>query len=195
MTAGVYAIVNIATGMAYIGSSKNIEQRWRTHLSNLKYLRFLPPALIEDWKAASGVGFDLKVLEELPAEDEALTSAEQAWMDRYGDLVYNVHRRAARSPVREVMWDLTKMTWNGERWCSCPHLGTHTVVCGYPPTGEHVIGECRYPWPATVPPSATAVAAEQARRQAERYRDAGDEAGAARCNAIADDLEQRTDGA
>jgi transcriptional regulator with XRE-family HTH domain len=45
--------------------------------------------------------------------------------------------------------------------------------------------------PATATGSATAAAA--ARQQAERYRLAGDEAGAARCEAIADELEQRED--
>lgn len=106
MTAGVYAIINTANGMAYIGSSINIEARWQVHRSNLKLGYLLPIGLRDAWQAVGGTGFELRVLEEVCPDEASLVVAEQSWLDRYGDRAYNTirvakrYRRWARTRVR-----------------------------------------------------------------------------------------------
>lgn len=100
MTAGVYTIVSTASGAVYVGSSVDIERRWKGHLSNIKYNRFLPEALLKAWRTTNGDGLEWIVLEEIAGDDQELIRAEQRWMDFYADRVCNVRRKASRAPLK-----------------------------------------------------------------------------------------------
>lgn len=99
MTAGVYAIVNRVTARRYIGSSKNIEQRWSGHHSLFRCRRHVA-ALQRDWEAYGSEAFVLDVLEEVDADGPALVLAERKWIDRFRaenpTCLYNQRRRTFR---------------------------------------------------------------------------------------------------
>lgn len=96
MTSGVYAIVNVVTGVAYVGSSKNIEARWQYRRSALRCGRSDNKALQADWTAVRGKGFRLRILEQID-DANALTAAEQHWLDQYEGHCYNVRMRVWRA--------------------------------------------------------------------------------------------------
>lgn len=96
MTAGVYAIVNTVTGLAYIGSSKNIEVRWQGRRNALRQGKSTNKPLQADWTAARGKGFVLRVLEQVD-DVMALVEAEQRWLDQYDGRCYNIRKRVWRS--------------------------------------------------------------------------------------------------
>jgi hypothetical protein len=80
MTAGVYAIVNTATGTAYVGSSVNIERRWNGRRSALNRGASENKALQADWTTLRGAGFELRILQETESTDAALAGAEDQWI-------------------------------------------------------------------------------------------------------------------
>ena len=89
---GVYAIIHTATGRAYVGSSKNIRQRWGGHrsefLRNDNECRLLQTA----WSESGADAFEWRILERV--DDPAmLVPLEQAWMRRLDALTtgFNVH--------------------------------------------------------------------------------------------------------
>lgn len=98
MTAGVYAIVNTANGMAYIGSSRIIEVRWSGWRSKLSRGQGGNKPLQLDWSAASGDGFEFRILEEIPSGNEIeLSTSESHWIEQYTGRCYNVHANVHRA--------------------------------------------------------------------------------------------------
>lgn len=76
---GVYAIT-CTDGRAYIGSSINIEARWRSHRGDLRRGYHHNPTLQQLWSALGADAFTFEVVEEVPTGP--LLVAEQRWMDR-----------------------------------------------------------------------------------------------------------------
>lgn len=144
MTSGVYAIVNTATGMAYVGSSRTIEARWQAIRSCLKHDWMLAAPLRKAWRESAGVGFEFVVLEETPLDEAALLEAEQRWIDHYGDQVYNVNRIATRIPrAHRNPWSVpADWFWSEGRWRS-PKLWVRFAHPGPPPEETFVIGNER----------------------------------------------------
>lgn len=105
MTAGVYAIVNTANGMAYVGSSIDIEKRWAYHRSTLQRNApwDSPRVLIRAWNDVAGEGFEWIILEETEPNEDTLEQTEQRWIDHYAGRLYNVRVQAKRmSRVRKL---------------------------------------------------------------------------------------------
>jgi group I intron endonuclease len=87
----VYAIIHRETLLAYIGSSNNIPSRWSTHRRDLATGRHPNRVLSELWDQAGADAFEFRILEPV-ADDSALRSREQAWLDwwkRNGLRVFN----------------------------------------------------------------------------------------------------------
>lgn len=80
MTAGVYAIVNTATGRVYVGSSRNIESRWSGRRGALNKGQGSNRALQADWSVSQGAGFEFRVLEVTSDDNDVLLTAERRWM-------------------------------------------------------------------------------------------------------------------
>ena len=101
MTSGVYAIINTVTGMAYVGSSRNIEARWKVWQSVLRrpQSKHSNKMLYEDWVASGESVFELRTLEETTAEFDALVEAEQRWISAFEGRRYNVHAKPRRAKV------------------------------------------------------------------------------------------------
>jgi len=97
MTAGVYAVRNTLNGMAYIGSSLNIEQRLQAHRSNLRRGAGCNRQLSTAWQAVGEERFEFVILETTVEDDWILTTAEQKWLDTYADRSYNLLSEARRA--------------------------------------------------------------------------------------------------
>lgn len=80
MKSGIYAIVNIVTGKAYVGQAFNIKKRWTNHEVELRLQRHVNPYLQASWNKWTENYFIFIVLER--CEIEFLTTREQCWMDK-----------------------------------------------------------------------------------------------------------------
>lgn len=88
-TAVVYAVKS--AGGAYVGHSRDIEQRRRSHLSALRNGHHPNKPLQSAWDVEGEEAFEIVVLEEVAPED--LIVAEQRWIDACG--TYNAHPATA----------------------------------------------------------------------------------------------------
>lgn len=79
MTCGVYQIINLTNGHCYIGSSINIEERWKNHLGCLRRGKHHAPKLQAAFNRDGEAAFRLLILEEAPLEK--LNEVEQRWID------------------------------------------------------------------------------------------------------------------
>lgn len=102
MVAGVYKIINIANQRIYVGSSSNIESRWRTHLSALRHHRHGNPVLQEDWDNYGMEVFAFHLLEQIDDKEERF-DREQFYIDSLSDK-YNIcpiSRNSSKRPVSD----------------------------------------------------------------------------------------------
>lgn len=79
---GIYAITCNPTGKRYIGQSASIGDRWLTHRSHLARCRHANRYLQSAWDKHGQDAFSFDVLEYTASDRDALSSAEQAWVDR-----------------------------------------------------------------------------------------------------------------
>lgn len=88
---GVYKIKNIINGKIYIGSSKDINKRWKQHLNLLKKGIHHSYKLQEEWDQFGENCFIFEILQ-IVDDEKHLKIAEQSWLDKYKPYVhgYNV---------------------------------------------------------------------------------------------------------
>lgn len=79
MACGIYAIKNLASGRHYVGSSIQIEARWRQHRRFLRLGQHHSPALQRSWVKHGAEAFAFMILEECDRAD--LHAREQCWID------------------------------------------------------------------------------------------------------------------
>jgi group I intron endonuclease len=97
--AGIYSIFCTANGKQYIGSSKNIHERWTTHRNSLRrnthFCRHLQHAFNKYGKDAFVFNVVEHVIEPIISSKQ-LTDIEQIWIDAYWDqgLLFNVKPKA-----------------------------------------------------------------------------------------------------
>lgn len=77
---GIYKIVNIKTGKFYLGSSKDIDQRWKIHKKELRSRKHHSAHLQYSWNKHGANAFILEILEELASVD-TLKEREQYYLD------------------------------------------------------------------------------------------------------------------
>ena len=75
---GVYKITNTLTGDFYIGSSKNIMQRWATHKSPSNCIRQPKSRLYQDMTKYGSNNFTFEIIEETDNRKER----EQYWIEQ-----------------------------------------------------------------------------------------------------------------
>lgn len=75
----VYQIVNTVTGDCYVGSSKNVMQRWADHKSPSKWERFPNNKLYQDFQKFGLDKFKFQVL--APVTPENLKQVEQEFIE------------------------------------------------------------------------------------------------------------------
>lgn len=116
---GIYAIVNGATHMAYVGSSASVASRYSAHKRHLndhlwEGLSHANQALQKDWNVYGEDMFELVLLEACPAG--MLLTREQRWLDFFGmENLYNV--RKANDPSgaidKELAADVRELKESG----------------------------------------------------------------------------------
>ena len=79
MQCGIYQIRNIVNGKIYVGSSKNIPQRWKKHKSKLKHSTHPSKHLQNAWGKYGAHNFVFEVLEE--CDISLLIIKEQHYLD------------------------------------------------------------------------------------------------------------------
>lgn len=93
MTQGIYKIENRLNGKVYVGSSVDIERRWKTHRRALRGGCHYNPYLQHSWDKHGEDAFVLTVLEEV--ETDTLLATEQRCINEYlGRNCYNIARSA-----------------------------------------------------------------------------------------------------
>lgn len=97
MSAGIYTITNSLNGKVYVGSSANVEQRWRQHRSDLRLGRHKNPALQSAWSKYGSEAFAFRLVEIVESEPD-LVSREQHFIDTLMAAVtgYNLCKVAGR---------------------------------------------------------------------------------------------------
>lgn len=96
---GIYSIKNTLNGNIYIGSTFKFQERWATHLSNLRAKRHVNKYLQNSFNKYGEALFTFHVLEEV-YDSEKLLEREQYWMD-FLNPSYNICKEAGRPPVIE----------------------------------------------------------------------------------------------
>lgn len=94
---GIYKIRNRDNDKYYIGSSKNIQKRWREHLNGLRGNRHENEYLQRAWNKYGEKTFEFEIVENI--EPEYLLLTEQRYLDcvkqDLGDKCYNLSPFAA----------------------------------------------------------------------------------------------------
>lgn len=76
---GIYKITNLNNNKFYIGSSKNIQQRWAKHKALLRYNKHENSKLQNSWNKHGEDNFLFEIIEE--CEEESLFIREQYYLD------------------------------------------------------------------------------------------------------------------
>ncbi len=79
MKSGIYKIVNKVNGKYYIGSSNDIDGRWREHINDLKANRHHNVYLQRSWNKYGGQSFEFLLLELISPSE--LLRREQEYLD------------------------------------------------------------------------------------------------------------------
>lgn len=106
----VYLIKNKINEKVYVGSTKNLEQRWRGHLSSLRIGKSFNMYLQEDWDKYGEENFEFIFIEE---DTFGGFEREQYWMDLYTsydrDKGYNISPTAGTTLGRRHREDSKKL--------------------------------------------------------------------------------------
>lgn len=107
---GIYCIRNTIDNKVYVGSSCDIENRWKNHIWLLKNGFHHSSHLQNAWNKYDSNSFSFEILEELSDNKEVLISREQYWIDKFASYNpengYNIMQRAGgnhKPPKRQLL--------------------------------------------------------------------------------------------
>lgn len=103
---GIYEIRNLVNNKVYVGSSANIDQRWRRHRNKLRTGKHTSKHLQHAWNTYSEDNFKFSIIEGIDENHEDfkkyLLEREQFYIDKYNvcnpDFGYNICAHAG-SPL------------------------------------------------------------------------------------------------
>lgn len=102
---GIYKITNIKNNKMYIGSSKNIEFRWKEHIYNLNNNKHHSIKLQRAWNKCSADIFKFEIIEEV-FDLNNLLEREQYWLDKTkcyeSKFGYNISKVAGKVPNSQI---------------------------------------------------------------------------------------------
>lgn len=101
-TCGIYAIVNVLSGKAYVGSAIDIACRWYGHLHDLERGKGQPKLQAAWNKYGPGV-FRFVVLERVARDRATLLNAEQGYIDTWG-IPFGYNLRSVASSNLGILW-------------------------------------------------------------------------------------------
>lgn len=76
---GIYAIVNTASGRAYVGMAACFRDRWNKHRSDLDRNKHCCAALQADWSAFGSNSFEFQILEIIPFRAHNRVYRQREW--------------------------------------------------------------------------------------------------------------------
>ena len=83
---GIYGIFNTINNKVLIGSSGNIESRWKRHISDANRKAHCNPHFQSAWVKYGRDAFQFKIIEECTKDVNILISKEDYWMSYYNSL-------------------------------------------------------------------------------------------------------------
>jgi group I intron endonuclease len=110
MTRGIYCITCTATGDRYVGRSIQIEQRWKTHLSQLRSSCHKNRLFSQAWENYGESAFKFEVLESCEKSTTfiQLEALERKWITSI-NATYNID--PFRDERNNYMSELMKNRW------------------------------------------------------------------------------------
>ena len=103
MTAGIYRIFNISSNKSYVGSSINIERRWKGHIASLKRGAHRNRHLQRSFDMHGIDSFSFSILE--VAKRDIILEREKYWMEKYDvnnpDCGYNIYENPLKPGYRK----------------------------------------------------------------------------------------------
>ena len=109
---GIYIIINTITGDFYIGSSKNVKERWRSHKSPSRWKQCPNNSMYQDMKKYGVDKFELQILAEV--EIDKLKETEQHFIEELKPTYNNrnakgwdIERQKERSKERKKKYRKT----------------------------------------------------------------------------------------
>jgi group I intron endonuclease len=124
MTCGIYKIINKVNGKYYLGSSENINTRWKFHRYDLRHNKHHSIHLQRAWVKYGEASFIFEIIEEVP--NELIIEKEQYYLDTFKpwdeQVGYNMSKFASGGDlisyhpnidtIREKQRISTKKRWN-----------------------------------------------------------------------------------
>ena len=115
----VYKITNTITGDFYIGSSKNVKQRWAVHKCQSVWKNYPNKQLYQDMRKYGVDKFELQILEEV--EEDSLKEAEQQFIEKlkptynnYNAKGWNIERQKEYHKKSSKKYDNQLCFYNGQ---------------------------------------------------------------------------------
>lgn len=93
---GTYKIENTSNGKIYVGSSKDIKSRWKSHKTRLRSGYHENDHLQRSWDKYGEESFEFSVIKELDSHKDALRQ-EQLLLDEMDNQYYNISDSAYAS--------------------------------------------------------------------------------------------------
>lgn len=103
---GIYQIKNIINNKIYIGSSKDINNRWKSHIGLLNNNKHHSWKLQSDWNVFKEDNFKFEIIEIINNSD-SLLEIEQQWLDRIkcykNDIGYNISNTSKSTNINKIL--------------------------------------------------------------------------------------------
>lgn len=120
MKSGIYNIINTTNGKRYVGLTKNLEVRWRTHVNKLREGKHRNAHLQYAWNTYGESSFCFEILER--CEESKLFDREHYWATFYDthnhEKGYNIRPTDAEGRIIQSEETKAKIGLTSRRPCS-----------------------------------------------------------------------------
>lgn len=126
---GVYKITNIANCKIYVGSSKDIENRWKQHMDALTKKEHANTHLQNAWNKYGCQSFKFEIIEE--CDPSVQFEREQFYLNTlnpFGDHGYNIVRQISKQYMSDN-YMVKKCERCGDNYNTFSHLSKYCELC------------------------------------------------------------------
>jgi len=130
----IYKITNLINSKIYVGSSKDVDIRWRIHISDLNLGTHCNTPLQHSWNLHGATAFEFEVLEYV-ANEKDLIVREQYWMN------------LTNCCDREVGYNLAKLAGSnlGKKHTEEAKAKMRACKLGKKQSAEHIAARFKHP--------------------------------------------------
>ncbi len=108
LMSGIYLLTNLISGKKYVGASKDLDRRYKTHFDLFDSFKHGNKEMQYDFD--NGEVFDFEILEYVP-DIKDLGTIEQYYINWYSPDVYNVPSAAPYGYKKARNGTLVKLSW------------------------------------------------------------------------------------